>query len=63
MRPLAARCHLGLGRLARRGGDAAGAEPHLVTARALLQEMRMTFWLDRLGTDLVGPAVTGPPDV
>jgi tetratricopeptide (TPR) repeat protein len=60
MRPLAARCHLGLGRLARRAGDAAGAEKHLATAREGFEEMRMTFWLERLALDRVGPAVTGP---
>jgi tetratricopeptide (TPR) repeat protein len=51
MRPLAARCHLGLGRLARRAGDAAGAEKHLAEARALFEEMGMTFWLERLHLD------------
>jgi hypothetical protein len=51
MRPLVARCHLGLGRLARRAGDAAAAERHFREARARLQEMGMTFWLDRLGQD------------
>jgi class 3 adenylate cyclase/tetratricopeptide (TPR) repeat protein len=55
MRPLAARCHLGLGRLARRRGDAAGAHKHLAEARALFQEMAMTFWLERLGLDQIGP--------
>ena len=51
MRPLAARCHLGLGRLARRAGDVAGADKHLTEARALFQEMAMTFWLERLPLD------------
>jgi class 3 adenylate cyclase/tetratricopeptide (TPR) repeat protein len=51
MRPLAARCHLGLGRLARRAGDAAAADKHLGEARALFQEMAMTFWLERLHLD------------
>jgi uncharacterized protein HemY len=51
MRPLAARCHLGLARLARRAGDAAGADKHLAEARALFQEMEMTFWLERLQLD------------
>jgi hypothetical protein len=51
MRTLAARCHLGLGRLAQRTGDAAGADKHLVEARALFEEMGMTFWLERLPLD------------
>jgi hypothetical protein len=25
--------------------------------------MGMTFWLERLGADLNGPAVTGPPEI
>ena len=51
MRPLAARCHLGLGRLARRAGDASGAEKHLALAREAFREMGMNFWLDRLGPE------------
>ena len=45
MRPLVAHCRLGLGRLARRRGDRAGAEPHLAAAVALLGEMEMGLWL------------------
>ena len=55
MRPLAARCHLALGRLARRVGDKAGARPHLETAKALLETMKMRYWLDRLALDRVSP--------
>ena len=55
MRPLAARCHLGLGRLARRLGDMTAARPHLDTARALLETMQMRYWLDRLALDRIGP--------
>jgi class 3 adenylate cyclase/tetratricopeptide (TPR) repeat protein len=55
MRPLLARCHLGLGRLARVGGDAPGTAKHLETATALFREMNMTFWLERLERDRVGP--------
>jgi class 3 adenylate cyclase/tetratricopeptide (TPR) repeat protein len=45
MRPLAARCHLGLGLLhgAARRGDA--AREHLTTATAMLREMGMRVWL------------------
>jgi tetratricopeptide (TPR) repeat protein len=55
MRPLAARCHLALGRLARRLGDGAGARQHLDTARALFEAMKMRYWLDRLALDRIGP--------
>lgn len=58
MRPLAARCHLGLGRLARRAGDAAAADKHLGEARALFEEMAMAFWLERLHLD--AGTVPGP---
>ncbi|MEX2221254.1 MAG: hypothetical protein WEG40_05580 [Candidatus Rokuibacteriota bacterium] len=43
-----------------RAGDVAGAEEHLAIARARFQEMGMTFWLERLELDQVGPAGTGP---
>jgi class 3 adenylate cyclase/tetratricopeptide (TPR) repeat protein len=55
MRPLAARCHLALGRLARRLGDQARARLHLDTARELLEGMQMRYWLDRMTIDRVGP--------
>ena len=55
MRPLIARCHLGLGRLERRLGDAAVARRHLEAATALLEAMQMKYWLDRLALDRIGP--------
>jgi class 3 adenylate cyclase/tetratricopeptide (TPR) repeat protein len=55
MRPLLARCHLGLARLARSTGDRATAGKHLETAAALLREMNMSYWLERLELDRVGP--------
>jgi tetratricopeptide (TPR) repeat protein len=51
MRPLVARCHLGLSQLAGRLGDAAGARRHLDTAAALLTALQMTFWLERGALD------------
>jgi class 3 adenylate cyclase/tetratricopeptide (TPR) repeat protein len=48
MRPLMAHCHLGLGRLYRRTGDAEQADAHLTTARTLYGEMGMTYWLEKL---------------
>jgi len=56
MRPLIARCHLGLGRLARCLGDAPTADKHLEHARGMLESMGMSFWLERLALDRVGPA-------
>lgn len=55
MRPLAARCHLALGRIARRRGDHEAAGPHLAVAEDMFREMDMRYWLDRLSLDLVSP--------
>ncbi|HEU5319796.1 MAG TPA: tetratricopeptide repeat protein, partial [Methylomirabilota bacterium] len=49
MRPLVAHAHLGLGRLAERRGDAAGAGTHLAQARALFAELGMSLWQQRAG--------------
>jgi tetratricopeptide (TPR) repeat protein len=45
MRPLSAHCHLGLGKLYRRTGDAAKAREHLTIAATLYGEMGMGVWL------------------
>ena len=55
MRPLLARCHLGLGRLHRRFGETGAAEHHLTAASRLFEDMGMTFWLGRLALDRVAP--------
>ena len=47
MRPLAAHCHLGLGRLYRRTGDQAKAHEHLTTATTMYREMGMRFWREQ----------------
>jgi hypothetical protein len=39
MRPLLARCHLGLGRLLSRGGRRDDGDQHLATAAAMFEEM------------------------
>jgi tetratricopeptide (TPR) repeat protein len=52
MRPLAARCHLGLGRLCRAASKRAAAEAHVTTARTMLAEMQMRFWLDQTETEI-----------
>jgi tetratricopeptide (TPR) repeat protein len=45
MRPLEARCRLGLGTFYRRANQAASAHGHLERAVALLRAMDMSFWL------------------
>ena len=55
MRPLVARCHLALGRLARRLGEADSARRHFDVAVPLLESMHMRYWLDRLVLERVSP--------
>jgi tetratricopeptide (TPR) repeat protein len=45
MRPLAAHCHLGLGKLNRRLGKRKEAQEHLTRATTMYREMGMSFWL------------------
>ena len=45
MRPLLAKCHLGLGKLYRRTGEREQAQEHLTTATTMYREMGMTYWL------------------
>ena len=52
MRPLVARCHLGLGRLYRQAGQGASAKEHLGTARTMLAQMEMGFWLEQAEAEL-----------
>jgi tetratricopeptide (TPR) repeat protein len=52
MRPLVARCHLGLGRLHRAASERAAAETHLTTARTMLAEMEMGFWLAQVDAEV-----------
>jgi tetratricopeptide (TPR) repeat protein len=47
MRPLAAHCHFGLGKLYRCTGELARAEEGLTAATTMYREMNMQFWLDR----------------
>jgi tetratricopeptide (TPR) repeat protein len=47
MRPLAAHCHLGLGKLYHRIGKNESARKHLQTATTMYREMGMTFWLEQ----------------
>jgi len=52
MRPLIARCHLGVGRLDRRTGKRHEAQEHLATATAMFREMGMTYWLEQAEAEL-----------
>jgi len=47
MRPLAAHCHLGLGKLYRRTGKREQAQEHFITATTMYREMGMMYWLER----------------
>jgi tetratricopeptide (TPR) repeat protein len=58
MRPLAAHCHLGLGKLFHRTGDRGKAAEHLTTAATMYREMEMGFWLEKAEAEL-GPLL-GP---
>jgi tetratricopeptide (TPR) repeat protein len=52
MRPLGAHCHLGLGKLYRRTGETEQAQAHLATAATLYRKMDMTYWLEKVETEL-----------
>ncbi|MFQ5891158.1 MAG: tetratricopeptide repeat protein, partial [Gemmatimonadota bacterium] len=52
MRPLLARCHLGLGKLYRQTGDRPKAQEHLTTAITMFREMDMRFWLEQAEAEL-----------
>jgi tetratricopeptide (TPR) repeat protein len=51
MRPLAAHCHRGLGKLHQRSGALQDAQRELAMARDLYRDMGMTFWLERTGSE------------
>jgi tetratricopeptide (TPR) repeat protein len=52
LRPLTARCHLGLSSLYRRAGKVENAHAHLRPAAALFREMQMRLWMDRADAEL-----------
>ena len=52
MRPLQARCHLGLGKLYHRIGRQDEARAELATAITMLREMGMSFWLPEAEAEL-----------
>jgi tetratricopeptide (TPR) repeat protein len=47
MRPLAAHCYLGLGKLFHCTGDRAKAAEHLTIAATMYRDMDMGFWLEK----------------
>jgi transcriptional regulator with AAA-type ATPase domain/tetratricopeptide (TPR) repeat protein len=52
MRPLVAHCHRGLGALPGQGQDRPGAGGHLMTARALYEDMGMRYWVPQVEAEL-----------
>ena len=60
MRPLQARCHLGLGKLYRRVGRREEARSELSTAVAMFREMGMTFWLPEAEAELARTNTPAP---
>ena len=53
MRPLVARCHLGLGKLYRRAGKREQAREHLATATTMYREMGMRFYLEQAEAEMM----------
>jgi class 3 adenylate cyclase/tetratricopeptide (TPR) repeat protein len=52
MRPLAAHCHLGLGRLFQRTGGLEHARAHLTAATMMYREMEMTYWPEQARAEM-----------
>ena len=55
MRPLAAHCHLGLGRLCRQRGGLEKSGTHLETAMVMYRDMNRDFWLDEAQAEMGAP--------
>ena len=56
MRPLAAHCRMGLGKLHARAGDREAARQHFIDAIALYRQMEMPFWTTTAETSAKGVA-------
>src|SRR5262249_20947845 len=56
MRPLAAHCHLGLGKLYRRTSDPVTGDESLATAVAMYREMNMGYWQAQAEAALAAPS-------
>ena len=50
--PLVARCHSGLGRLYRRGGQRSAAQEHLSIATAMYRQMDTRSWVEQAEAEL-----------
>jgi hypothetical protein len=61
MRPLAARCHLGLGPLYACAGAGERSSNSLTMAAAMFRDMGMTYWLGEAESALRKPAASSPP--
>jgi hypothetical protein len=58
MRPLAAHCHLGLGKLFQRTDHRAKAAEHLTMAATMYREMDIGFWPEKAEAELQPPLGT-----
>ena len=58
MRPLAAHCHLSLGKLYRLTGKQDQAQQNLTTATTMYREMDMRFWLGAGEAEMRTPATS-----
>jgi hypothetical protein len=54
-RPLAAHCHLGLGKLYHRTDKREQAQEHLTTATTMYRKMGMTYWLEKADAEMTEP--------
>jgi len=55
LRPLAAHCHLGLGRRYKSAGRRGAAEQHLNTAATLFENLGMPSWSEQARSQLASP--------
>jgi tetratricopeptide (TPR) repeat protein len=55
LRPLAAHCHLGLGRRYKSAGRRESAEQHFATAAALFEKLDMQTWTEQAQSQLASP--------
>ena len=62
MRPLQARCHLGLGKLFVAAGDKDKAKDYLGTATAMMRQLGMAIWLSQAEAALAEPPTVGSPE-
>jgi hypothetical protein len=61
MRPLAAHCHLGLGKLYHFTGNPEHARENLAAAMTMYREMDMRFWLEEGKIDMTNSGDAEPP--